>query len=206
MNLIYTQGIENVVNVATRGLRFTLSQNTPGMLFPDIQPDDEVISEVIEHNPPANERSVARRLALQALYEIDSSGHPVGTVMHALLAEADPPLRATTVNYMRRLVLGVTAHRGQLDGIIQGYAPEWPLSQVAIIDRNILRMAAYEFALLSGTPVSVSIDEAVELAKLFGAEGAPRFVNGVLGALADNVAVLAQLKTSFSETLPPDEL
>lgn len=169
------------------------------MLFPDIQPEDEVSSEVIDHNEPANERSQARRCALQALYEVDSSAHAVGTVMDALLSEAEPPLPRKTVNYMRRLVTGVTEHRQQLDQIIQRYASEWPLSQVAIVDRNILRIATYEFALLAGTPVGVAIDEAVELAKLFGAEGSSRFVNGVLGALADDQAMLEELKTSFGD-------
>lgn len=171
--------------------------NFPGAIFPDIQPDDEIYTEVVDHNEPTNERSLARRCALQALYEIDSSAHPAGDVLNALLAAQDEPLPRKTLTYMRRLVLGVTAYRQQLDQIIQLYASEWPLQQVAIVDRNILRIAAFEFALLAGTPVGVAIDEAVELAKLFGAEGSPRFINGVLGALADDESMLQQIADSF---------
>ena len=72
-------------------------------------------------------------------------------------------------------------------------APEWPLNQMAIIDRNILRMAIWEFAVARQTPIKVAINEAVELAKLYGADSAPRFVNGVLGALADREAEFAHL-------------
>ncbi len=76
---------------------------------------------------------------------------------------------------------------GTLDRIISQYAPEWPLEQIAAIDRNILRQACWEFAAPAGeTPVKVAINEAVELAKLFGSDSAPRFVNGVLGSLADH--------------------
>lgn len=173
------------------------NSNFPSTIFPDIEPEDIVATEVIDHNEPTNERSLARRYALQALYEIDSSGHPVGEVLNALLAAQETPLPRKTLTYMRRLVLGVTAYRAQLDQIIQKYASEWPLSQVAIVDRNILRIAAFEFALLAGTPVGVAIDEAVELAKLFGAEGSPRFINGVLGALADDETTLEAIADSF---------
>lgn len=186
---------------------FTLSQtnNFPGAIFPDIQPDDEVYTEVVDHNEPTNERSLARRCALQALYEIDSSHHPAGDVLNALLAAQEEPLPRKTLTYMRRLVLGVTAYRQQLDQIIQRYASEWPLQQVAIVDRNVLRIAAFEFALLAGTPVGVAIDEAVELAKLFGAEGSPRFINGVLGALADDEGMLQQIADSFLDDDDDDD-
>ena len=70
--------------------------------------------------------------------------------------------------------------------MIAKYAPEWPLEQVAAIDRNILRMSFWEFAVQRETPVKVAINEAVELAKQFGSDSAPRFVNGVLGSLAEH--------------------
>jgi N utilization substance protein B len=75
------------------------------------------------------------------------------------------------------------------DQLIHQHAPEWPLDQMAIIDHNILRMAIWEFA-VGATPLKVAINEAVEMAKLFGADSAPRFVNGVLGALASREAEL----------------
>ena len=75
-------------------------------------------------------------------------------------------------------------HSAELDKLIQRYAPEWPVDQMAVVDRNVLRIAIYEFSISRGTPTKVAINEAVELAKLFGSDSAPRFVNGVLGALA----------------------
>ena len=126
-------------------------------------------------------RHQARRIALQALYEIDIAGHKPGTVISARLAEQDPPLRKDTADFVRRIVAGVAAQTGELDHIIAHFAPEWPVTQIATIDRNILRIALWEI-LANGTPIRVAINEAVELAKEFGAESSPRFINGVLGA------------------------
>jgi len=86
-----------------------------------------------------------------------------------------------------------------LDRLIQKYAPEWPLDQMALIDRNILRIAIWEFAAERETPIKVAINEAVELAKLYGSDSAPRFVNGVLGALATRQSEIRQV---FEQTGP----
>jgi N utilization substance protein B len=127
-------------------------------------------------------RRRARILALQALYEIDSTHHPVGTVLDQRLAE--DPLPEEGEAFARELLAGVSQHQVELDELIQRYAPEWPVDQMAVIDRNVLRIAIYEFFISKLTPTKVAINEAVELAKLFGSDSAPRFVNGVLGALA----------------------
>jgi N utilization substance protein B len=127
-------------------------------------------------------RRRARILALQALYEIDSTQHPVGTVLTQRLVE--DPLPEEGEAFARELLTGVIKHRTELDELIQRYAPEWPVDQMAAIDRNVLRIAIYEFFISKLTPTKVAINEAVELAKLFGSDSAPRFVNGVLGALA----------------------
>lgn len=82
------------------------------------------------------------------------------------------------------LVKGVIENRGQLDAMIHRYAPEWEVNQIAVIDRNILRIAVYEFGISLETKVEVAINEAVELAKVFGSDSTPGFVNGVLGSLA----------------------
>jgi N utilization substance protein B len=140
-------------------------------------------TEVIEHDPALTERSAARRAALQVLYEVDCTGHGVGTVLAGRIAEDAMSKRST--RHLRQLVLGVMQHRERLDRVIHHFAPEWPLEQMAIIDRNILRMAIYEL-FIRAQLVNVVIAEAVELAKLFGAEGTTRFVNGVLGAVAEN--------------------
>lgn len=127
-------------------------------------------------------RRKARCIALQALYEIDCTGHAVAQVMEHRLE--DDPLPDGVRPFAYRLVNGVLENMDRMDVVIQRYAPEWPLDQMAVIDRNILRMAIYEFAIADLTPVKVAINEAVELAKIFGSDSAPRFINGVLGALA----------------------
>lgn len=127
-------------------------------------------------------RRHARILALQALYEVDTTHHPVGTVLTQRLME--DPLPEEGEAFARELLTGVIQHEVELDELIQRYAPEWPVDQMAVIDRNVLRIAIYEFYISKLTPIKVAINEAVELAKLFGSDSAPRFVNGVLGALA----------------------
>jgi len=127
-------------------------------------------------------RRRSRILALQALYEIDTTHHPAGTVLDQRLAE--DPLPDEGEAFARELITGVMKHQAELDELIQRYAPEWPVDQMAVVDRNVLRIAIYEFSISKATPIKVAINEAVELAKLFGSDSAPRFVNGVLGALA----------------------
>ena len=129
-------------------------------------------------------RTRARGLALQALYEIDITAHPPGEVLQNRLE--DETLSGELGEFARQIVLGVLPLRTELDSVIARYAPEWPFDQIAAVDRNILRMACWEFAVQGDTPLKVAINEAVELAKLFGSESAPRFVNGVLGSLADH--------------------
>ena len=127
-------------------------------------------------------RTKARSVALQALYEIDVSAHPPGSVIQERLEESD--LETELLEFTRLIVSGVAPMFETLDHFIAEHAPEWPLEQVAIVDRNILRMALWEFAVYGKTPIKVVINEAVELAKAFGSDSSPRFVNGVLGSLA----------------------
>lgn len=143
-------------------------------------------------------RRDARALALQVLYEVDCTRHPVETVLSERLTQN--LLRPEAVALARRLVEGVLTFKPRLDILIHRYAPEWPLEQIALVDRNILRMAIYEMALEEAVPLKVAINEAIELAKTFGSESTPRFVNGVLGTLAahpDEVqAILARTAPS----------
>ena len=88
--------------------------------------------------------------------------------------------------FSRQIIFGVIPIREILDTFIAEHASDWPLDQVATIDRNILRIALWEFAVYRQTPIKVAINEAVELAKTYGSDSTPRFVNGVLGSLADN--------------------
>ncbi len=129
-------------------------------------------------------RTRARGIALQALYEVDMVGHPPVKVLQDRLEEE--PFPAELAEFIRQIMFGVIPLREQLDQVIARYAPEWPLEQIAAIDRNILRIATWEFAAQRDTPVKVAINEAVELAKAYGSDSAPRFVNGVLGSLAEH--------------------
>jgi N utilization substance protein B len=140
-------------------------------------------------------RRKVRAVALQALYEIDCAAHVADEVL-------ERHLQANTLSgelevFLRDIVYGVLEHKPRLDEIIQRYAPEWPVSQMAIVDRNILRIAIYELEIDKQTPTKVAINEAVELAKTFASDSAPRFVNGVLGTLVS--------KSGELDDLPDDE-
>jgi N utilization substance protein B len=137
----------------------------------------------------ARNRRRARETALQALYELECTRHAAAEVLAERLAEK--PLDAESEAFARDLVAGVLANANALDEQIQKHAPEWPLDQMALIDRNILRIALWEFGLGRLTPVKVAINEAVELAKEFGSDSAPRFVNGVLGSAAAELSAAA---------------
>ena len=137
-------------------------------------------------------RTRARSIALQVLYETDmAENHLPGEVLKTRLEEA--PLADDLAEFARQIIFGVLPLTQDLDQLIAKYAPEWPLDQIAAIDRNILRIALWEFSVYRETPVKVAINEAVELAKLFGSDSAPRFINGVLGTLAENVNEIQQV-------------
>ncbi len=137
------------------------------------------------------QRRHARELALQALYEVDCVQHKPGFVVDERLYAT--PIGEHGASFLRWLVSGVVRNQQQLDQLIGELAPDWPVEQLAVIDRNILRLALYETgAKESDAPPKVVINEAVELAKLYGADSAPRFINGVLGA------ALKRQRTTFS--------
>lgn len=149
-------------------------------------------------------RTRARAIALQVLYETDLSSHLPGDVLKTRLEETILP--DDLAEFARGIIFGVMPIREHLDRVIARYAPEWPMDQVAAIDRNILRMACWEFAVSRDTPVKVAINEAVELAKLFGSDSTARFVNGVLGTLVEHEQEIAQVLTStVSQTAPNPE-
>jgi N utilization substance protein B len=131
-------------------------------------------------------RHKARIVALQALYEIDCAGHASAVVIERRLQQMQLPEAGE--EFARNLAQGVIGHLAWLDELIGRYAPEWPVDQIAIIDRNILRIAIYEIMVGRDTPVKVAINEAVELAKTFGSDSSGRFVNGVLGTLVTKEA------------------
>jgi N utilization substance protein B len=126
-------------------------------------------------------RRQARVIALQTLYEYDTVQHPLAEVLqrHA----EDRHLQPKVFEYANELVLGVCNHLAEIDAHIQSAAREWPLQQMARIDKNILRLAIYEILFNNTVPAKAAINEAVELAKQFGSNTSSRFVNGVLGTI-----------------------
>ena len=128
-------------------------------------------------------RTKARSVALQVLYEVDMTGHLPGIVFTQRIE--DNSLEDNLADFTSQIIFGVYPLFEKLDQFISQHAPEWPMDQVAVIDRNIIRIALWEFAVSEMTPVKVAINEAIELAKLYGADSTPRFVNGVLGSLAN---------------------
>ncbi len=127
-------------------------------------------------------RRKARAIALQALYEVDTTRHGMEEVLGRLLAEED--LSEDNSAFVRQLVSQTVQHREEVDHNIQRFAPAWPIEQIAVIDRNILRLAISEILFDNGVIVKVAINEAVELAKKFGGENSSKFVNGVLGSVS----------------------
>jgi N utilization substance protein B len=127
-------------------------------------------------------RRKARTLAIQALYEIDIAGHKADDVINRLLAEEG--LTEENETFIRDIVAGVIDNKEKLDRNIKEHAPAWPIEQLPVIDRNILRLAIFEILIDNKVPVKVAINEAVELAKTFGADRSSKFVNGVLGSIS----------------------
>jgi len=130
----------------------------------------------------AGARRKARVLALQILYEVDSVGHEVEEVVGRLLGKKG--LSAENVTFARELISGVIQNKEKIDRHIEEFAPAWPIEQIPAVDRNILRLAIFEILLDNKVPVKVAINEAVELAKTFGSDSSPKFVNGVLGSIS----------------------
>jgi N utilization substance protein B len=127
-------------------------------------------------------RRKARVIALQALFEVDTVQHDPGQAVSRIAQELTGNAQAEA--YARELVSGVIEHRQRIDEIIGQTAPAWPLDQIATTDRNILRLAVYEIVIDNKVPMRAAINEAVELAKEYGGENSPRFVNGVLGSVS----------------------
>ncbi len=121
-------------------------------------------------------------MALQALYELNSTGHDPEETLSRLLGEAD--LSPELGQFSQELVRGVLENREPIDAHIQAFAPAWPVEQTPVVDRNILRLAIFEILLDNRVPVKAAINEAVELAKTFGGDTSPKFINGVLGSVA----------------------
>lgn len=145
-------------------------------------------------------RRKVRILALQALYEIDCAAHPTQAVIDRYLEENELPQEG--YDFFRTIVTGVIQQAEMLDAMIHEHAPEWPVAQLSVIDRNILRIAIFELTSVPDTPLKVAINEAVELAKAFGTESTSRFVNGVLGGVTDSLSGLVAAQLSSQDDTP----
>ena len=137
--------------------------------------------------PSARTRS--RQAVLLALYEMDVGGHDPTGALERLIGEQR--LDDAQAVFARTLLSGVLANRSHIDAVIESVTPSRRLMEQSAIDRNVLRIAVREFLVDNLTPVGAAINEAVELAKKYGSESSPRFINGVLGAVSapDKAAV-----------------
>lgn len=151
-----------------------------------------------ETTPVGGERHQGRVLALQVLFEVDLAGHDHKlTLEHTLVDQAAPP---PLWRHVERLVTGVLRHQSEIDPYIVAAATAFPLPQLAAVDRSVLRLAVYEMLHERDVPIKVAINEAVELAKRFGGDNSGRFVNGVLGTIAERLPVR---HTVESQPTPP---
>ena len=132
-------------------------------------------------------RSKARKRALDVLFESDLRGSDAVSTLSERLLQSDPPIP----EYAVELVEGVLAHRERIDELITTYAVGWTLDRMPAVDRNILRIGAYELLWRDDVPDPVVVDEAVELARALSTDESPKFVNGLLAALLDVKGSLA---------------
>ena len=130
---------------------------------------------------PTGIRRQSRMIALQTLYEYDTAQHTPAEVLQRHAEERH--LQPKVMEYADELIAGVCNHLADIDAHIQSAAREWPLQQMARVDKNVLRLAIYEILFNNTVPSKAAINEAVELAKSFGSDTSSRFVNGVLGTI-----------------------
>jgi N utilization substance protein B len=153
-------------------------------------------------------RQLARSIVLQSLYEWDFSGRneDLDSLLERNSAEFGPGLEKEK-EFMYTLAHGVVKHLVELDAEIVKSAPEWPIDQIAAIDRNALRIGLYEllFSDKKEVPAPVAIDEAIELAKNYGGENSGKFINGVLGAVLQKMKGedQSEIRSTKSETNEP---
>lgn len=151
-------------------------------------------------------RHLARTIALQSLYEWDFHGKEkdaLPRIVEKNLVNLAPGL--ADQDFVRALAAGTAEHRTEIDKTIEGYAPEWPLEQITIVDRNVLRIGIYELTLDAAIPPKVAINEAIELAKSFGGASSGKFVNGVLGSIYKDMVAQGHPKVANDVQKPPKE-
>lgn len=148
-------------------------------------------------------RHLARTVAMQTLYEWDfnNRAQKLSDLVKHNLKEFAPDFNDG--GFSERIVKGVEEYQADIDVVIEKYAPEWPIHQITIVDRNILRIGVYELKFSKDIPPKVAINEAIELAKSFGGESSGRFVNGVLGAVYKDMGGLPPVRERVPNAPPP---
>ena len=132
-----------------------------------------------------DQRRQSRTTALQSLFAVDVRSTWDNPALEWLDEEEE--LSDVTIEFAQELLRGVSKMHEGLDYVITRYAPAWPVNQLSVIDRNILRLSLFELIYTPRTPKKTAINEAVELAKIFGSESSARFVNGVLGSAMSGI-------------------
>ncbi len=147
-----------------------------------------------------------RQLALEALYEADTSTHDAEAAFTRLLAEAaaeDPAMAAANLSgFGIGAIRGVMRRRSALDGYIQDAATVYPVQTMAVVDRNILRLAIWELVTDESAPIGAVVNEAVELAHRYGGESSPAFINGVLRTISQRIRGAAAPATAPAPSYP----
>ena len=129
-------------------------------------------------------RRLARELVLKTLFQIDLGKVDTALALETVLEEED---NTWIKEFVRSLVRGTEEHQEKIDQLIEQYSKDWKLDRMAAVDRNLLRLAIYEILYMPDIPSAVSINEAVELAKIYGSDESAKFVNGILGNLVRQV-------------------
>jgi N utilization substance protein B len=153
-------------------------------------------------------RRLAREIALQALYVADVSHTPAEEAFSIVIRREGNDADQDTLEFARALALGTMERRDELDVLIQERAANWAMNRMAAVDRNVIRLAAYELVARPDTPVGVVIDEAIEIVRKYSAEEATRFVNGILDALKSLRAApkpAKEKKAKAKKSEPPHE-
>ncbi len=145
-------------------------------------------------------------MAMQCLFGWDFRGQKKGELSDLasrVKREFAPELEDDS--FMMSLLSGVLAHLNEINTLIAKFAPQWPLEQITLIDRNVLRIGIYELKYVHDIPAKVAINEAVEMAKTFGGESSSRFVNGVLGSVYTEMEAQGELKDIDQEESQPEK-
>lgn len=145
-------------------------------------------------------RHLSRTIAMQTLYELDFGlsmnreikEEELAAITKRNIDEFGPGLEEK--DFVYELVRGVRDHQKEIDALIAKYAPQWPLEQITVVDRNVLRLGVLELKYSTTVPAKVAINESIELAKTFGGESSGKFVNGVLGAIYKDMVEKGEVK------------